>query len=493
MGNLVQGTDGSFYGVTYGTTNGTVYKITTAGALTTLHTFSSGADGAQPASGLVEGSDGNFYGTTSGGGAQGDGTVYKVAAGGTTTTLYSFCSLTDCADGTDPLASLFLASDGNFYGAAYLGGNTAICSGYGCGTLFQVTPGGAFTLLYTFMDGDDGAWPYGSLIQGSDGNLYGAGEIGGVNNIGNIYRLSASPVLSAPIRLSPATANVNALSSVSYSWQSLNSFSATMQSCYAFATNAGGAVTALGKQTGLLSGGIYFGAFNYTPAASGSQTVAISCGGQETATSTLTVAALPTSTLLSMPGSIPAGETASITAAVTAGDAGPVNSGSVALTCGTLSFGKSDVVDGTATFSSNTARYAAGTYQCTGNYTDASATYMPSSGSALITITPQLSEISLASNPASPTVGDTVTLTATVDGQFAIPMGTVVFKIGGYLLGSAKLNPSGVASVQVNTAGDNPGPYRVTATFQGDFNTKPSSNTVGITLSPAPMAQPRAR
>src|SRR5664279_754435 len=116
---LVQGTDGNFYGTTsYGGTggNGTVFRITSAGMLTTLHSFA-GSDGLVPIAGLVQGSDGNFYGTTSEGGAtykggaSGYGTVFRITPAGTLTTLHSFSG----SDGRSPAAGLVQGTDGDFY------------------------------------------------------------------------------------------------------------------------------------------------------------------------------------------------------------------------------------------------------------------------------------------------------------------------------------------------------------------------------------------
>jgi uncharacterized repeat protein (TIGR03803 family) len=122
---LVEGSDGNFYGTTYaGGTNhdGTVFKITPQGLLTTLWQFCSVQDqfgdcldGSSPYAGLVKGSDGNFYGTTQDGGTNDWGTVYKITPQGTLTTLHDFCSRPDCADGWDPSAGLVQGSDGNFY------------------------------------------------------------------------------------------------------------------------------------------------------------------------------------------------------------------------------------------------------------------------------------------------------------------------------------------------------------------------------------------
>jgi uncharacterized repeat protein (TIGR03803 family) len=133
---LVQGSDGSFYGTTTegGTNNdGTVFKITSQGTLTTLYQFGSlPTDGHTPIGGLVQGSDGNFYGTTSGGGTNsGVGTVFRISSAGTLTTLYQFGA---SDNGADSYAGLVQGSDGNFYGTTELGGTN---NTYG-GTVFQL-------------------------------------------------------------------------------------------------------------------------------------------------------------------------------------------------------------------------------------------------------------------------------------------------------------------------------------------------------------------
>ena len=130
---LALGTDGNFYGTTWtggAMSNGTVFKITPSGQFTSLYSFSGDRDGAKPVSTLVQGSDGNFYGTTYSGGASGKGTVFRVTPSGRLTTLYSF---TGGADGANPNDGLILANDGNFYGTTSTGG------AYGNGTAFKVS------------------------------------------------------------------------------------------------------------------------------------------------------------------------------------------------------------------------------------------------------------------------------------------------------------------------------------------------------------------
>jgi uncharacterized repeat protein (TIGR03803 family) len=203
---LVQGTDGNFYGTTYAggvSALGTVFKITGAGALTTLYSFCplgfSCADGIAPVAGLVQGTDGNFYGTTTSGGSHSGGTVFKITPGGILTTLYSFCVLASCADGYNPFeAVLVQGADGNFYGTTSAGG---VNSG-GLGTVFKITPRGALTTLYSFCalnNCTDGITPYTGVVQGTDGNFYGTTTSGGsdlVSGYGTVFKITGTGTLT---------------------------------------------------------------------------------------------------------------------------------------------------------------------------------------------------------------------------------------------------------------------------------------------------------
>jgi uncharacterized repeat protein (TIGR03803 family) len=188
---LVQATNGDFYGTTDngGSGSGTVFKITAGGKLTTLHSFD-GTDGSSPWAGLVEGADGDFYGTTEGGGTNDVGTVFKITAGGALTTLYSFCAVINsrgyCADGDTPYAGLVQGSDGNFYGTTNQGGANNE------GTVFQIAPGGKLTTLYSFCSQShctDGNFPYAGLVQGTDGNFYGTTTGGGLG-AGTVFKIT---------------------------------------------------------------------------------------------------------------------------------------------------------------------------------------------------------------------------------------------------------------------------------------------------------------
>ena len=188
---LVRGSDGNFYGTTElggSGTFGTVFKITPSGVLTTLYNFGDGAHGWYPYAGLVQGSDGNFYGTTFSGGDYSAGTAFKITPAGELTTLYSFCAQPGCADGNGPWAGLVQASDGSFYGTTYSGG-----ANFG-GTVFKLTPAGSLTTLHGFCAQDgcaDGEEPVAGLVQASDGNFYGTTTYGGAyTSYGTVFKIT---------------------------------------------------------------------------------------------------------------------------------------------------------------------------------------------------------------------------------------------------------------------------------------------------------------
>ena len=165
-----------------------VSKAQAAVVLTTLYSFTGTNDGAMPEAALVQGSDGYFYGTTYGGGTggygwQGNGTVFRISTNGALTTLYSF---TGGNDGAEPSAALVQGSDGSFYGTTEGGGTN------GAGTVFKISPNGALTILHLFTGGD-GATCVAGLVQGSDGCFYGTTLYGGTNGAGTVFRLTIVP------------------------------------------------------------------------------------------------------------------------------------------------------------------------------------------------------------------------------------------------------------------------------------------------------------
>lgn len=192
QGRLVQGDDGSFYGMAASggpDGAGTIFKVTPGGVLTRLAAFGP-STGLLPQGGLVIGSDGSFYGMTSQGGSNSSGNIFKLTPTGVLTTLVECNSTT----GTYPNGDLVLASDGHFYGLMSQGGAN------GKGTVFRLTQAGVFSVLSSFDGGLKGAYPSSNLVQGYDGVLYGMAEFGGANETGTLFSVHiGEPPLAAEI------------------------------------------------------------------------------------------------------------------------------------------------------------------------------------------------------------------------------------------------------------------------------------------------------
>ena len=199
-GQLIPGSDGLLHGTTMcggvaGSTNGcggTLYTLSTGGTFALTHRF--GAADAPQAPLLEVG--GFLYGTTSAGGAAKAGTVFKASFDGQTfATLHEFApsafGLPHTADGSTPIGKLLHANDGNIYGTTSKGGGNASTDPNGDGTIFRITPLGAYSIVQSFgASVDDGARPYGGLIQGLDGKLYGTTHNGATQSNGMVFTLA---------------------------------------------------------------------------------------------------------------------------------------------------------------------------------------------------------------------------------------------------------------------------------------------------------------
>jgi uncharacterized repeat protein (TIGR03803 family) len=171
-----------------------------AQTFTTLVNFY-GANGSYPLGYLVQGTDGNFYGVTNGGGAANYGTVFRLTPAGQLTTIYSFCTQPNCADGTYPEAGLLLMPDGIFYGTTAYGGDPTCVAPYGCGTIFKITQQGVLTTVHTF-ESTDGAVPWAGLVE-AGGIFYGTTSAGGevpcnsfTRGCGTVFKMTTGGVLT---------------------------------------------------------------------------------------------------------------------------------------------------------------------------------------------------------------------------------------------------------------------------------------------------------
>ncbi|HEY1612928.1 MAG TPA: choice-of-anchor tandem repeat GloVer-containing protein [Rhizomicrobium sp.] len=235
---------GNLYGTTLdgGTFYGTVFELAAGGGESVLYSFGNGSDGGSPYPGVAIDKRGVLLGSTSFGGSHGFGTVFQLTPGGTETVLYNFAGSSDAASptstpirdakgnifglakfgggscncgavyevnrkGTEKLIHSFAGGDdgfspsygltedasGSLYGATVEGGGSK-CSGYGCGTVFEIAPNGKEKILYAFQGAADGSTPYYAPVLDGRGNLYGTAEYGGANGYGTVYAITRKSV-----------------------------------------------------------------------------------------------------------------------------------------------------------------------------------------------------------------------------------------------------------------------------------------------------------
>lgn len=178
-GSLVQGKDSLLYGMNYGggaSSGGTIFKVSLTGTYTVLRSLAYATDGTNPEGNLVQGADGNFYGMTSY-----NARIFKISSAGVFTVIRTLNANTD---GYYPYGSLVKHPDGNFYGMNSSGGS------YSHGTIFKLTAAGVYKVLRHLNGPTDGKTPKGNLLVGNDGNLYGMTTIGGKNNVGTLFRIT---------------------------------------------------------------------------------------------------------------------------------------------------------------------------------------------------------------------------------------------------------------------------------------------------------------
>jgi uncharacterized repeat protein (TIGR03803 family) len=546
---LIQGIDGNFYGTTRfgGTTNnGAIFKTTPDGTTTLLYGFTGGTDGAHPESGLVQDAQGNFYGTTRTGGphccgtvyklspqgvfttlygfsgtndgsgaysplllaadgnlygvtytqgANGGGTIYKITTSGTLTTLYGFCAvngMVNCQDGKSAIAGLIQDAAGNIYGETTQGGD------FGHGTVFRLTPGGTYSVLHSFQFATDGDGPQGRLVQSStDGNLYGTTYLGGVGSEGTVFRLAPDGSnfavvftfclnLDCSAGYQPEAGLVQGADGNFYG----TSTGGSSGHGTVYRVTPGGMATALytfcthspcndgsGPLGELLiaDSGIFYGA------TSGGGT------GQDGTLFKLTTANLvpTTTTLTSAPNPSSIMQLVVLTATVHAQN-GSTPTGNVVFKSNGTSIGSAPL-DGHGVATLDYVFLSLGTFSLTAVY-QGSATLAPSTSNTVQQVVQGLSSVTTVHSVPNPsTVGQQVTITATVGPNGPpMPTGTVNFTSNGGQISGCALVPLSSGSAQCVTSALDVGTDAVVATYSGDTNYAGSSGTLAQIVNPVP-------
>jgi uncharacterized repeat protein (TIGR03803 family) len=508
--SMVQAYDGNYYGTTllgpYGGGGGTIFSITPAGVYTTLYSFpcaSLCADGDEPTA-LVAGGDGSFYGTTYEGGTFGGGTIFKFTPPSSLTVLYNFCSQAGCADGRGPYYPLIEGSDGNFYGSTLFGGDNSYCLqqdiGSGCGTIFQITPAGKYTVIYTLCTMQSCSAPVdGPMVEASDGNLYGTNS--------GIFKISSTGSFSI-LAQNPAGAGL-----VEGSNQTLYAMGGSF---YNLTLN--GALTTIASNTpDSVEGSIFLASDGnfYAPGQNYEGFIQISPTGQQkqldyidseeqpipssftqgsdgglvgTSQNTSYIAEFAVSPALPAPVQVSLSQTSAEPGAP------------ITLTWQTLNAFSStmqqcyefETAGGTATplgllQGKLSNKIYGGTIAITagaaGVYTYAVTCGGVESGMATLRVAGAKAPSSTALQlPQSVMINSSVTLTARVYSQQSIGQitGNVTFASGSTPLGSVAVSPEGIAALTVTAANVPIGIYPLTATYSGDGNYMASNTTSSI-------------
>lgn len=195
--DLISDQAGNLYGATGGSfmagNGGTIFKIDTAGTLTTMFTFPEGANGTSPRWRLLRTASGVIHGVTQFGGdltcaltSSGCGVVYRLDASNTETVLHTFGEKS--TDGEEPAGDLVNVA-GSFYGVTFYGGTVNSTCTFGCGVIYRVNDSGKYAVLHRFTGASDGWLPTGGLTSDGAGNLYGTTQLGGNGN-GVVYKIT---------------------------------------------------------------------------------------------------------------------------------------------------------------------------------------------------------------------------------------------------------------------------------------------------------------
>jgi uncharacterized repeat protein (TIGR03803 family) len=487
---LVLATDGNLYGVAaYGgiavgqNGHGTAFEVAIDGTgFTVIHTFINSAanDGAYPTTDLVQGANGDLYGTTYSGGTEtnSDGVFFSITPTGASSTFTPLSDFIYPDDGImADLGRPFLGGDGNFYVAGSQGGAN------GDGQLMQVTPAGVITDLYDFHNSqdNDASTPEVQPFEASDGNLYGTTYYGGAASSGTLFRLLIG--IPPAITLTSSSSSTSLGSPITLTWAANNAFSQNAQVCRAYSNDGSG------SNPGSWSGAVNSsGSAAVTPSSAGTVTYAITCGGVESALTTVNVLMPAVTTITNAPSWLTYGQSGSISVSV-ASQSGNSPTGTVTIAASGTTLLTLPLKNAVATGVINSTALTPGAYSLTATYNGDAHNGPSTSSPSTMSIAKLTPAVSVSFNPASITQGATGSVTAVVSNSGVImPRGTVTFSTGGLVLGSATLAVSGStssATLVASSASFPAGTYPITATYNGDAYNSTATGSATINIARA--------
>jgi uncharacterized repeat protein (TIGR03803 family) len=459
---LTLGSDGKLYGLSEGggaTGAGFIFSYDiTSSTFTDLHDFDYATEGGAPMGApLLQGADGNFYGTTSFGGPDSandggeTGTFFKYSpTSGKLEVLFTGFNTLN-SDGANPTGNLIQATNDLFYGTTS-GGNGTL----DFGTLYTISAKGTFNVVFPFTE-DSGGQPVQGVYQATDGNLYGTLATGGAGgetqSAGALYQFTLAGKEN---------------SFYSFPQSATAGDASTPQSLLIQGADGNLYGTAEGPSEGVAtaSGVIFKLAFSPAIAAP--------------------IVLTPSASSVAVGSSFNLNWSAANAYSITSQQCYAFIQGSPT---------GAGIWNGlqTGTYSSSTKLFtglASITPTTAGTYTYALSCGGVESGFATVTVTgsgKSNSTTTVSATPSAPSVGQPVTLKATVTGPAGTPTGSVQIAADDVSIGSVNLNSSGIGTITASTNGQAPGAYSVFAVYSGDSSYNLSeSNTITVTLAKAP-------
>jgi uncharacterized repeat protein (TIGR03803 family) len=209
LSNLFQASDGNLYGTitlcSLSGNRGCVYKVSTGGAYKNIYGFAD-VTGSGPCTGMIQGKNGKLFGATDGGRPLNEGNVYELTTAGVNTGLHDFNNSTDgaCNPGAYPVVDLTQVTDGSLYGVTYGGGDA------NNGSIYKLTPANVFSVFLFPSNNVDGGQPYSTLLQNTNGLVYGTTTTGGANSVGNFFSVATGDAPFVNLEPTQGSGNVGA-------------------------------------------------------------------------------------------------------------------------------------------------------------------------------------------------------------------------------------------------------------------------------------------
>jgi uncharacterized repeat protein (TIGR03803 family) len=456
---------------------GTVFELPNGSITPTLlHSFTCGTDGGYPQGAPKLYSDNNLYGVTLENGSAGPdfGSIYKTGLQSGFGTLYTFTGSRH-----NPNDTIAFDTAGNIIFTAGKGGSTGVG-----GLYLERRSGGTPTLLWDYAAlSTEGDTPYATPFFDNSGHLWTESLTGGGNSdeVGSIDAWTLTSETKPPIAITATPQTVAPNTNSTIAWTTNNAFSDNEKYC--FGTGNGDSTWDGAQQAGTYSSGVLSGTRTANFSSTGDYVYAITCGGTQSANTTLHVRIGSATNLSASPTSVVEGGKVTLAISVTGNGTAPT--GAVSLSVAGTVIGSVTLSNGKGSLTASTAGIAPGTYPVTASY-PGDTQYSASSKTLNVTVTaattPIATTTALTVSPTTVKSGSATTISITVTPKSgSAATGNVSLLDGTTVLATVALS-GGKVSFSASTTGYGKGTYVLHATYAGS-STDAASTSSNVTVT----------